>query len=104
MGGQPRRKRRTWPLVLASLLALVLAATAVMVRPVPKVTGRPQADAVARLPGAGLHAPVRREVSDTPPAGPLGAAPAPVRPPRPPGGQGGPTGRKGPDGGAGPAP
>jgi serine/threonine-protein kinase len=78
--GPPRRRRRRWPLVLAALLALVLGSAAVLVRPVPRVTGRSRADAVARLRGAGLHASVHAAFSDTVAAGLVMAARPPLGP------------------------
>src|SRR5207237_9385627 len=78
--GPPRRQRRRWPLVLAALLALVVAAVAVMVRPVPKVAGQPQAVAVSRLRRAGLHASVHPQFSDTVGAGLVIAARSPFGP------------------------
>src|SRR5205823_11185224 len=42
-----RRRRRRWPLLVAALLVLVVGAAAVMLRPVPRVTGLRQAQAVA---------------------------------------------------------
>jgi serine/threonine-protein kinase len=65
---RPRRRRR-WPLLLAVLLVLVVGAGAVMLRPVPKVTGLRQADAIARLHGAGLHTRVGTAFDDTAPLG-----------------------------------
>jgi beta-lactam-binding protein with PASTA domain len=80
MMGPPRRQRRRWPMVLAALLALVVAAVAVMVRPVPKVAGQPQAVAVSRLRRAGLRASVHPQFSDTVGAGLVIAARSPFGP------------------------
>ncbi len=65
----PRRRRRRWPLLVAVLLVLVVGAGAVMLRPVPKVTGLRQAEAVAKLRGARLHSAVGTAFDDTAPAG-----------------------------------
>ncbi|GAC1364377.1 MAG: Stk1 family PASTA domain-containing Ser/Thr kinase [Actinomycetota bacterium] len=64
-----RRKRRTWPLVVAALLALILADTAVFVRPVPKVVGVTEATALARLHRAGLKVTQRSAFNDSVPQG-----------------------------------
>ncbi len=75
-----RRKRRKWPYVLAALLALIVAAVAMLVRPVPKVTGLRQDAALARLHRAGLKASVRSDFSETDPAGVVIAAHPPFGP------------------------
>lgn len=54
----PGRRRRKWPWVVAAALVVLFAAAAVLVRPLPSVTGVAQATAVARLQHAGLHASV----------------------------------------------
>jgi serine/threonine-protein kinase len=74
---QRRKRRRRWPLGVAVLLVLAVAAGAVLLRPVPKVTGMKQADAVARLRGAGLHTRIGAAFDDT-------AAPGTVVGARPP--------------------
>jgi serine/threonine-protein kinase len=73
---QPRRHRRRWPFLVAILLMLVVGAGAVMLRPVPKVTGLTQADAIAKLHAAHLHASVASAFSDTAASGTvIGASP-----------------------------
>ena len=52
------RRRKRWPWVIAAALVVVLVAAAVLVRPLPSVTGVTQATAIARLEHAGLHASV----------------------------------------------
>jgi serine/threonine-protein kinase len=64
-----RRRRRRWPLLVAVLLVLVVGAGAVMLRPVPRVTGLQQAQAVAKLRAARLHSRVGTAFDDTAPAG-----------------------------------
>jgi serine/threonine-protein kinase len=64
-----RRRRRRWPLLVAVLLVLVVGAGAVMLRPVPRVTGLRQAQAVAKLRAARLHSTVGTAFDDTAPAG-----------------------------------
>jgi serine/threonine-protein kinase len=64
-----RKRRRRWPLGVALVLVLVVAAGAVLLRPVPKVTGLTQADAIARLRRAGLHTRVGTAFDDTAPMG-----------------------------------
>src|SRR5205807_3897267 len=64
-----RRRRRRWPLLVAVLLVLVVSAGAVMLRPVPRVTGLRQAQAVAKLRAARLHSHVGTAFDDTAPAG-----------------------------------
>lgn len=54
------RRPRRWPWVLAAVLAFLIIVGAVMVRPLPSVTGVDQATAVARLHHAGMHASVQR--------------------------------------------
>ncbi|MEA2591393.1 MAG: eukaryotic-like serine/threonine-protein kinase [Actinomycetota bacterium] len=72
----PRHKprRRRWPLLVAVLLVLVVGAGAVMLRPVPRVAGLRQADAIAKLRGAGLHTRVGTAFDDTAPLGTVVAA------------------------------
>ena len=72
----PRHKprRRRWPLLVAVLLVLVVGAGAVMLRPVPRVAGLRQADAIAKLRGAGLHTRVGTAYDDTAPLGTVVAA------------------------------
>jgi serine/threonine-protein kinase len=60
-----RRRRRRWPIMVALLLVLAVGAGAVLLRPVPKVTGLSQADAVAKLRGAGLHTRVTTAFDDS---------------------------------------
>ena len=64
-----RRRRRRWPLLVAVLLVLAVGAGAVMLRPVPSVTGLRQAQAVARLHAARLRSRVGTAFDDTVPAG-----------------------------------
>jgi beta-lactam-binding protein with PASTA domain len=64
-----RRRRRRWPLLVAVLLVFVVGAGAVMLRPVPRVTGLRQAEAVAKLRSARLHTRVATAFDDTAPAG-----------------------------------
>ncbi|HYR61027.1 MAG TPA: PASTA domain-containing protein [Actinomycetota bacterium] len=70
-----RKRRRRWPLLLAVFLVLVVGAGAVMLQPVPKVKGLRQADAVARLRGAGLHARVAAVFDDSVSGTVVGASP-----------------------------
>lgn len=72
-----RKRRRRWPLLVALVLILVVGAAAVMLRPVPKVTGMKQADAVTRLQGAGLHSRVVAAFDDTAVSGTVMAASPP---------------------------
>src|SRR5947209_1326741 len=65
----PRRRRRRWPFLVAVLLVLVVGAGAVMLRPVPRVIGLRQAEAVAKLRGARLHSAVGTAFDDTAPEG-----------------------------------
>ncbi|HEY2667494.1 MAG TPA: PASTA domain-containing protein, partial [Actinomycetota bacterium] len=62
-------RRRRWPLLVAVLLVLVAGAGAVMLRPVPTVTGLRQAEAVAKLRAARLHTRVGTAFDDSAPAG-----------------------------------
>jgi serine/threonine-protein kinase len=64
-----RGRRRRWPLLVAVLLVLVVGAGAVMLRPVPRVTGLRQPQAVAKLRAARLHSRVGTAFDDTAPAG-----------------------------------
>ena len=64
-----RRRRRRWPLLVAVLLVLVVGTGAVMLRPIPRVTGLRQAQAVAKLREARLHSAVGTAFDDTAPAG-----------------------------------
>ena len=73
----PRRRRRRWPLLVAVLLVLVAGTGVVMLRPVPRVTGLRQAQAVAKLRAARLHSAVSTAFDDTAPAG---RCSAPARP------------------------
>src|SRR5437763_11461375 len=71
-----RRRRRRWPLLVALLLVLVVGAGAVMLRPVPRVTGLRRVEAVAELREAGLHSRAGMAFDDTVPAGTvIGARP-----------------------------
>ncbi|HWD71464.1 MAG TPA: PASTA domain-containing protein [Actinomycetota bacterium] len=64
-----RRRRRRWPLLLAVLLVLVVGTGVVMLRPVPRVTGLKEAQAVAKLRAARLQSHVGTAFDDTAPAG-----------------------------------
>ncbi|MGH2718717.1 MAG: PASTA domain-containing protein, partial [Actinomycetota bacterium] len=60
----PKKHHRKWPWVIAVVLVLLVAAAAVLVRPLPKVTGLSQTAALTKLHSAGLHGTVRPAFSN----------------------------------------